>query len=454
MPIIPRFLDAVRLATAALLFAPAPVATLHAQGGAPGRAPDAPGGLPRRILLGVAVAPDSAAPGARGIVVRDVLPIGTAGAAGVRPGDRILALDDSAVSEVPAFVARAGRIRAGSTVKLRLRRGADSLDVLARAVPRPLEAPAGLRVDYGAVTAGGVRRRTITLRPTTPGRHPAVLFMGGVGCYSLDGVGEAGGYGALIHGLARAGWVVMRVEKVGQGDSEGPACGSPAADLHLEVAGYVAGMRALRADAGVDTAHVAIVAHSMGPVEASIVADSVLPSALVLMETTGMNWLEYELANLRRQLVLLGRPYDEVEQAMRLHVRCTTRFYVAHEAPADIERAIPACAGTLALPQPWTYMQQVGDVDQAAHLKRVDRPVLVMYGTSDFVTSESDSRYLVDMINGFHPGRASLRVVDGMDHGLEVAPPPREAIRRPPGGAAGAHPAVLPAVRDFLLEHG
>lgn len=95
-------------------------------------------------------------------------------------------------------------------------------------------------------------------------------------------------------------------------------------------------------------------------------------------------------------------------------------------------------------------MQQVGDVNLAEHWKRIDRPVLVVYGTSDFVTSESDSRYLVDMINGFHPGRASLRVIEGMNHGLESAPPPGEEIRRAGGPPGEVHPELLPIVRTWL----
>jgi hypothetical protein len=302
-------------------------------------APDTVGCLPRHAVLGVALAPDSTAPNGGGVVVQAMTPTGTAAAAGVKVGDRVLALNDTAVSDVATFVARSGRLLAGRPVALRVRRGSDTLTLRARAVARPLEAATGLTVDYGSVDASGARRRTITVRPAATGRHPGVLIMGGVGCYSLDGLREqSGGYGALVYGLARAGYAVMRVEKVGEGDSEGPSCESPAADLRLEVAGLVAGLRALRADPRVDSAQVAIVAHSMGPIEAALVADSM----------------------------------------------------------------------------------------------------------------EADSRYLVDMINDFHPGRASLRVIDGMDHGLESAPPPREAIRSPRDTPGEAHPLLLPTVRAWL----
>jgi hypothetical protein len=42
--------------------------------------------------------------------------------------------------------------------------------------------------------------------------------------------------------------------------------------------------------------------------------------------------------------------------------------------------------------------------------------VLVVYGTSDPTTSADESRYLVDMINEFRPGRATYLQIEGMSH--------------------------------------
>ena len=46
----------------------------------------------------------------------------------------------------------------------------------------------------------------------------------------------------------------------------------------------------------------------------------------------------------------------------------------------------------------------------------MDIPVLVLYGTSDSATSADESRYLVNLINSFHPGRATYAELPGMGH--------------------------------------
>jgi hypothetical protein len=61
-------------------------------------------------------------------------------------------------------------------------------------------------------------------------------------------------------------------------------------------------------------------------------------------------------------------------------------------------------------------MQQIGDIKLVKQWKRVDIPVLVIYGTSNPATSADESHYLVNLINSFHPGRAAYVELPGMGH--------------------------------------
>ena len=88
--------------------------------------------------------------------------------------------------------------------------------------PMALEQQADYDIDYGSVDAGGSKCRVIVTRPRTAGKHPAVLLLGGIGCYSLDGLLRGpeprDSYGKILDVLTRAGYVTMRVEKSGMGD--------------------------------------------------------------------------------------------------------------------------------------------------------------------------------------------------------------------------------------------
>jgi len=48
----------------------------------------------------------------------------------------------------------------------------------------------------------------------------------------------------------------------------------------------------------------------------------------------------------------------------------------------------------------------------------LDLPVLVVYGSTDFITSEADSRAIVEDVNRTHPDRGELRIIERMDHYL------------------------------------
>jgi pimeloyl-ACP methyl ester carboxylesterase len=74
-------------------------------------------------------------------------------------------------------------------------------------------------------------------------------------------------------------------------------------------------------------------------------------------------------------------------------------------------------------------------LDLAPLWKKIDAPVLIFYGTADFVTDDSQHQYLRDMINSFHKGNATYVRIEGMDHGLTLAGTARasyEGTSQPP----------------------
>jgi pimeloyl-ACP methyl ester carboxylesterase len=300
--------------------------------------------------------------------------------------------------------------------------------------PLILLQPSGIAVLHQTIQIDGANYQAIITKPDAPGKHPAVFFIGGLGCYSLDNLKPDDPTFLLLSGLTQRGYVTMRVDKNGEGKSEGPPCDSPQSDLQFAVNRSLAGLNALAAADFVDRDKIFILAHSIGPLEGVLVAQKFPVRGFIAAETIGRSWFEYQLENARRQLFILGQPYDEADRTVRIIERCMHRFFVEKQTPAQILKTSPECKDAVnTFGVSYTYLQQTADLDLAVEWKKVDVPVLVTYGTSDPATWSEENRYLVDVINSFHPGRASYVEFPGMGHGLDLVPSKRawlEAIRK------------------------
>ena len=418
-------------------------------------------GLPRHGILGLTVAPpDASQPEdsrTNPPTVKAVVPGSAADSAGIQIGDVLLDLDGARIASSVDFAARICRHLAGDRVSVLVVRGGRGLRMTATLKPRPYETCPDADVLYNSVTVDGSRRRVIVTRPKASGRYPAVLVIGGLGCYSLDGeIVKATGYGPILAALARKGFVTMRVEKTGEGDSEGPSCTDPKATAGLEAKGYVAGLRTLKNYDFVDPGRIFVFAHSLGPLIASMVLPEEPVRGFVAAETIGHSWFEYGLENVRRQSALLGEPLDQVDADVRAHAVCAYHFFLEHEPAQEVSKLGEQCKDMISsyAGMPSTYMQQIGDLSLGEQWKRVDIPVLVIYGASDPVTSADESRYLVELINSFHPGRATYVELPGMGHDFGRYASQAEFLKR--RSESKAHPfddEMASLLLQWLEEH-
>jgi len=299
-----------------------------------------------------------------------------------------------------------------------------------------LQSSTGVDSLHRTIPIDGDPYSAIVTRPNSKGRHPAVFVIGGLGCYSLDNLPPEDAYAQLLKGFTERGFVTMRVDKNGKGKTAGPPCDSPQSDLQLAVRRSVAGLEALASYDFVDRDRIFVFAHSIGPLEGVLAVQKLdfHPRGFLAVETIGRTWMEYTLDNARRQTLLLGHGFDEADRFVRLTERCQHRFLIEKQTPGQVIREMPDCKDSVnTFGVSAAYLQQIADLNLAAEWKNVDLPVLGTYGTSDPTTSAEESRYLVAMINSFHPGRAEYVEFAGMGHGLDLAASPRawlEAIQK------------------------
>ena len=387
-----------------------------------------------------------------GILVLGVVDGGAAKEAGLEPDDVITQINDHKIANPDDFVATVTRLRAGDSVTIHFVRGRAAQTKQVALKPRPYESSPDAETLYKSVTVDGGLRRVVVTVPKNEGRHPAVLYITGIGCFSQESANLLSTETKLLYGLTRAGFVTMRVEKSGIGDSQGPPCMSPVVDLRAEVRGYVAGLKALKQYPFVDPNQVFIIGLSIGGVEAPLVAEQLPVKGLVVINTVAKPFLEYLTDTRRRQNLLRHIPFDEMERRLRLNEQCNQRLLIERQTPEQLLKEMPACGDFIAYPAPYTYMQQWAALNLAEEWKKVDAPVLVVYGTSDYISTIADDPYLADIINGFHPGRATLKAVPGMDHYLTKASSMEESMKRTTGLYGEFEPIVLDVVRDWLEQ--
>jgi len=343
------FTKRLRIGTAAGVGVPLFTAIALAQ------APD--GGLPRRPALGVGLGPADG-----GAVVTAVLPGSAAEADGLKTGDVIRTVDGSPVRVPADIIASVARHRAGETLQLEIARAGTPAPHAVRLGSLLRETMPGVTFEYGAVAlADGSRLRTIVTVPEAErSRRPAVLLLPGGGCGSVDtpmapDVAQPG----LMRTLAARGYVTMRVEKSGVGDSSGPACDT--IGYFQELDGYRAALAALKRHPAVDADRVSLLGISLGGVFAPVLANESSVRGIVVYGTLGSAPSPYP-----------GR---------------SERFF-REFATADIKGA-------------WSA---------------VTARVLVLHGQFDENEAVIDHTQIAPWVNARHPGNATHRILEGLDH--------------------------------------
>ena len=328
---------------------------------------------------------------------------------------------------------------------------------LPRRENRPLEVISGLDSRYGVLQLpDGKRLRTILTRPEgTTGRVPAILFVQWLSCDSIElPAKQQDGWSRMLRRLAQeSGFVMMRTDKPGVGDSEGDCA---RLDYDTELSIHRAALAALRRSADVDPERIVVFGASMGGNYAPLVAAGEKLAGVMIWGGGAKSWFERMLGFERRAKELGAVPAAELDSYMRSLERFLLAYLLDGKDPATIAGEQTALAGVWEkivgtgpgthYGRPLAFHQQAAAKDWAAAWERVDAPVLALYGEYDWFEDAEAHRLVADIASRRGAGRGEFVEIPATDHHFDRFKSAGDAFRGE-GGVNNADAAVSVMLR-------
>jgi photosystem II stability/assembly factor-like uncharacterized protein/dienelactone hydrolase len=365
---------------------------------------------------------------------------GTSVALQLQEKDLILKIGNSTFVSTDEFINEFLKYAPEQEVQLTVLRGKKKLVLKAKAIARPYETDDNATVIYDDANYKGGQLRVIINKPFRENKMPAMLFIPGYTCSSIDELTNDHPYKRIVDAYVDAGYVTLRIEKSGLGDSKNtPPCES--CDLLDEIENFEVGLKKLKSLPYVDTNQIIIVGHSMGGIIAPAISAKNKVAGVVVYGTTAKSWFEYQIEMYRVQNALAGMNPIEVEQSVIEQYDLNYRYFVKKERLEDIAKD-PKADSVLRMSWEYDgngkiysrnaeYWRQIQDYPHLENWKNTKAKVLVQFGESDFQAfSKADHQQIVNTVNYFNPGNATLMTYPSTDHFFAKSGTSQEAYNK------------------------
>lgn len=420
--------------------------------------------LPRKGALGVQLAPLTpeelkAASIEKGVKVNGVLPSLTGEKLKLQAGDVILSVNSAAVG-APAEISRAmSGLYGGSKIALEVLRSGRKERLEGTVAERPKQKEDGFKVIYDQVVSQGKRIRVIITHPEGKGPFPALYLIGGIGAYSVDGDFGSAPYGNVIGPIAKSGFATIRIDKPGQGDSEGPAYTDLLFDDELDA--YRQALKLAKSLPVINPDKIAVFGHSMGGCFGPLLAQEGGLAGVAVYGTLAKTWVEYMLENSRRQSLLAGAKPGDVDAGMRGEAAIAHLIYNEGLSPAEAKEKHPKWAEAVqaSYPDGKTYsgvgirfFQQLAAKNLMGAWEKTNAKVLSIYAENDFLCCREDHEFIASTVNSLRPGTAEFRLLEKTDHGFSETTSQRDSQQRWTQPGKKFNPTIISVLTDWLKK--
>jgi pimeloyl-ACP methyl ester carboxylesterase len=397
--------------------------------------------LPRRVYLGIRMENLTddlknimGLAGLHGVLIAEVLPSSTAEKAGFQRGDILKSVNGTIVNATTEVIASLSGRKPGEEFAYELLRNKKSIKGKAVFQAFPKEKYTGLDVIYTESKSAIGLERTIITKPKIQKKLPVIVFIGGIGCYSLDfPMDSTRGEVELLTDLSRAGFLCARLEKPGMGDNAKFCKACAEVSFTEETKGYVEAIKALKQRPDADSSQIFIFGHSMGGVFAPLIARQTPIKGIIAYGTIGSNFIEY-LAKTRRTIAQAYQMTPDAADALvKDFCECADYYFVEKMTTEQASTKNPGCKEYLSIfdLRSRAYNDELYAFNIPSLWKPYDGKVLILWGESDYISSREDHQIITDAVNFYHPGNSIFNTIKSADHGMNVARDFQEAQKTP-----------------------
>lgn len=279
----------------------------------------------------------------------------------------------------------------------------DIASAAARTTSFSLPGDESVRIPAAGFTLAG----TLTKPSNTTGPLPALVLIGGSGPIDRDGfVAGVPVLGQMARDLVEAGFLVVRYDKRGVGQSGGRAEAATLTDYAEDVRTIVSWLRDRR---DVDDRRIGLVGHSEGAWVAILASRDDRVGAVALVAGGGTTGAELVLEQQRHLLERLKTPEAEAQAKIALQETIHDAVLSGKgwdAVPSDLRRQAET---------PW--FQSLLAFDPAKAMKNVDQPVLIVHGALDTHVPPAHAEKLATLARARNRKVATdVVIVPGVNH--------------------------------------
>ncbi|MBI2418329.1 MAG: PDZ domain-containing protein [Ignavibacteriales bacterium] len=361
-----------------------------------------------------------------GVIVKSILPGGTAAAMQIQANDILISVNMQKIQtplDLPKVV-----LFEGDEISITISRNGKQLSVTGKAIGKPKETSADFDVIYDAVPYKSGLLRAIITKPKQSGKYPAVLLVQGYTCSPVCDLPDWHPYRKLTDGLTAAGYIVVRVEKPGVGETMNvPDCVNM--DIFAETDAFAAAYLFMKNLPSADTSQLYIWGHSMGGKIGPAIAAKYQPAGVVVYGTTHEYWSEYLFRMIRAQNFGFGTvDYAQNEKDLAAYRTIFYRLCVEKKNTRQVAeedtvykslmlRDLQWDGDALIFGRSYKFFSSVEDMNTTLDLLDYNGKFLSMYGEADVEVFEPNAMArMAEIINYKHPGNGTFVTIPKTDH--------------------------------------